>query len=94
MTHVWVQLTLQDYARWRPVFNELGALRKSHGSKGGRLFRKADAPNEVAVLFEWDDRANARRYFESDELRQGMQRAGVSGRPEVIYLDALEHLSV
>ena len=94
MSHVLVRLSVEDFARWKPVFDEFAALRASMGSKGGRLFRKNDDPNEVVIVFEWSDHDKARQYFQSDELRQGMQRAGVSGRPEVIYLDALEHLSV
>ena len=93
MSNVLVQLQTKDYAIWRPVFDELAGLRKSYGCLGGQLFRRTDQPNNVAVLYEWNSAENARRYFESPELREGMKRAGVQGPPEVVFLDTLEKLS-
>jgi heme-degrading monooxygenase HmoA len=94
MQHVLVQLKLQDFGRWKPVFDEFASRRQAAGCKGGRLLQKSDNPNEVVVLFDWDELAKARRFFESDEVRQGMQRAGVSGPPHVQYLKEVEKLSV
>jgi heme-degrading monooxygenase HmoA len=93
MQHVLVRLKLEDFNRWKPVFDEFASLRRASGSKGGRIFQKSDNPNEVVILFEWDDLAKARRFYQSDELRQGMQRAGVSGPPDVQYLNEVEKVS-
>jgi heme-degrading monooxygenase HmoA len=93
MSYVLVRITVEDYAKWRPVFDEVSHLRKNSGSQGGQLFRRAEAPNEVTILFEWPDLNKARQYFQSDALRQAMQRAGVQGRPDVTYLDTVERLS-
>jgi len=93
MANILVRLKVQDYAEWKPVFDELAALRKSTGSKGGRLFQKSDNANEVTVIFDWDSLENARRYFQSDELRQGMQRAGVQGPPDITWLNEVETLA-
>jgi heme-degrading monooxygenase HmoA len=87
MSYVIVRLTVEDFAKWKSVFDELSTLRKNSGSKGGQLFRKADNPNEVVIIFEWPDLDKGRQYFQSDALRQAMQRAGVIGRPDVTYLD-------
>ena len=93
MHHVLVRIKVEDYARWRPVFDELANLRTRFGSKGGHLFQKSDNPNEVVLLFEWDSLEKARQYFQSEELRRGMQSAGVQGPPDVHYLSAGEKLS-
>ena len=69
MSFVLVRITVEDYAKWRPVFDQISDLRKNSGSQGGQLLRKADSPNEVTILFEWPDLDNARRYFQSDALR-------------------------
>jgi hypothetical protein len=45
------------------------------------------------IIFEWPDLDKGREYFQSDALRQAMQRAGVIGRPDVTYLDLAEQLS-
>jgi heme-degrading monooxygenase HmoA len=47
----------------------------------------------VVILFEWESLEKARQYFQSDELRQNMQRAGISGPPDVQYLNEVEKLS-
>ena len=93
MSHVLIRLTLEDYAKWRAVFDEVAKLRESNGSQGGTLYRSADNPNEVVILWNWPT-AGARAYFQSDALRQAMQRAGVQGRPEIVYLDAGEKIAV
>lgn len=89
--HVLVRLTLEDYARWKPVFDEYAALRKTNGSMGGHLFQSANNPNEVLILFEWDHE-KSKGYFGSDEVKAAMQRAGVTGR-ELFFLNEVEHLS-
>jgi heme-degrading monooxygenase HmoA len=71
---------VEDYERWKPVFDEHRPTFKQSGSKGGRLLRNADDPNEIIILLEWDDLANARQFYGSDDLRETMQRAGGCGR--------------
>ena len=36
MMYVLVRLTVEDLAKWKPVFEEAGALRENFGSKGVR----------------------------------------------------------
>ncbi|MBI2845138.1 MAG: cyclase [Chloroflexi bacterium] len=91
MPHLLVKLTLEDYARWKPVFDEYAALRKTNGSQGGHLFQNASNPNEVFILFEWDPE-KSKAYFGSEEVKAAMQRAGVTGR-ELVFLTEVEHLS-
>ncbi len=45
---------------------------------GGHLFRNSEKPKEVIILWDWESHSRAREYFQSPELRVGMQRAGVS----------------
>ena len=93
MPYLLIQPTIEDYAKWKPVFDEHSATRKASGSKGGQLFRNADNPNEILILFEWDDLEKARQFTQSDDLRQAMQRSGVIGRPDLYFLDEVERLS-
>jgi hypothetical protein len=46
------------------------------------------------VLWDWGDLESGRQFFQSQGLRETMQRAGVTGRPEVYYLDEVEHVAV
>ena len=91
MAYVIVKHTVADYARWKSVFDADGASRQAGGSKGGQLFRSADDPNEVVMLFEWD-LEQARQFGQREELRLKMQEAGVLGPPELYLLEEIEQL--
>ena len=92
MSYVIVKHKVVDYARWKPIFDADGANRQIGGSRGGQLFRSADDPNEVVMLFEWD-LEQARQYSQSEALRAKMREAGVLGSPDVYFLEEIEELS-
>jgi hypothetical protein len=47
-----VRHKVEDYARWKPVFDADAENREANGSMGGYLFRNAGDPNELVILFE------------------------------------------
>jgi hypothetical protein len=89
---VLVKHTVADYGRWKTIFDADGANRQAAGSKGGQVFRSADDPNEVVMLFEWD-LEKARQFSQREELRAKMQEAGVLGPAEFYFLEEIEQLS-
>ena len=93
MSYILVHHQVEDYARWKPLFDQNGAARKAHGSKGSRVLRSAENPNDLVLVMEWDSLENARKFAESPELREVMGRAGVIGRPEVFYLEEADRQS-
>jgi heme-degrading monooxygenase HmoA len=78
---------MQDYAAWKAMFDEHGAARRAAGSTGGRLFRNSDDPSELVILLEWDNLDRARQFVQSDDLRQAMERAGVTDQPDIYFLE-------
>jgi len=94
MPYMLVRHKVEDYEMWKPVFDEHAAVREQSGSKGGRLWRNVDDPNEVVILFEWDNLENARRFYSSDDLRETMQRAGVADQPDIYTLEEVEQVRV
>jgi heme-degrading monooxygenase HmoA len=93
MPYLLVRHKVEDYERWKPVFDhDHGATRKRSGSQGGWILRNADDPNELVILLEWDRSENARRFADADETREGMQRAGVTDQPDVYFLEEVERL--
>ena len=50
MPYMVVRHKVQDFARWKQVFDEHGGARKSGGSRGGQLFRSADDRNTAAAV--------------------------------------------
>ena len=92
MTYVLVRLTVEDLAKWKPVFEEAAALRRSFGSKGVRAFSMAANPNEVVILGEYEEEEKARQMFQSQEFRDATKRAGVTGMPDVTFLNEVVDL--
>jgi len=94
MVQLIIRHKVKDYAKWKPLFDEHGAKRKAAGSKGGRLFSSEKDPNEVVILFEWEDLGKAHNFSESEDLRQTMERAGVVGKPELYFLEEIGKFTV
>ena len=94
MPYMLIRHKVQDYDRWKTAFDEHGTARQAAGSKGGYLFRSADDPKELVIIFEWDDLEKARQFVASDDLRQAMEGAGVTGPPEIRFLELADRPSV
>jgi quinol monooxygenase YgiN len=85
MVHVMAHHKVKDYAQWKDVFDEHAKVRREAGSKGGRIFRDEQKPDNVAIVFEWEDIAKARIFFKSKLLKDVMERAGVISTPEIYF---------
>jgi len=92
MAYLLVRHKDKDYEKWKTVFDEHSATRKTSGSKGGRLLRNADDPNEMVVIFEWDSLEKARKFAQSEDLKKTMQRAGVIDKPDIYFLEEIERV--
>jgi hypothetical protein len=90
MAHLVVHHKVQDFAKWKPIFDEDGTRRKEFGSKGAMVMRTVGDPNDLFIVFEWSSVADARKFTESDELKKTMERAGVVSEPEVYFLEELD----
>ena len=90
MPYMLVRHKVEDYEKWKPVFDAHQATRRESGGKGGFLFRNADDPNETLILLEWPDLEDARRFGRSEDLRETMRRAGVAEQPDIYFLEEVE----
>lgn len=86
MIQVLVHHEVADYQSWRSVFDSALDFRHAGGERACRVFRKAGNPNDLTLLFEWEDMDQAQGYMTSEELRKKMKQAGVVGVPEIHYL--------
>ena len=87
MAHILVHHEVENYNNWKAVFDEHTDIRAQNGSKGGKVFRNANNPDDLFILLEWDNLENAKKFTQSENLGETMQRAGVVGVPEVYYLE-------
>jgi quinol monooxygenase YgiN len=92
MPYLLVRHKVEEYAKWKTLFDEQAPTRQQGGSRGGQLFRNVNDPNELVILFAWDDVGHASQFIESEELREMMQQAGVADSPDLYFLEAVEHV--
>jgi len=88
MVYVLGKLKIENYSKWKPVFDERAVIRQEYGGYEAHLFRNFDDPNEVVILFKWDNFENAHRYFESEALQEALKNAGAK-EIRVTYLDEI-----
>jgi hypothetical protein len=86
MIQVLMHHEVADYQSWRAVFDAALDFRHNGGERACRVFRTTGNPNDLTLLFEWEDLERARVYMNSEELRKKMTLAGVVGVPEIHYL--------
>jgi len=86
MMHMLIRSKVADFAKWKPVYDAHLSARQKAGLKEEHLFRNADDPNEVLLLFSVEDLDKAKTFIASDDLRQAMEKAGVSDKPDVYFL--------
>jgi quinol monooxygenase YgiN len=86
MTRIMVRHRVKDYSHWREVFDGFINTRKANGEKSYQIFQDSKNENNLYLMFEWDNENNARRFFDSTELKNAMQKGGVAETPEIHYL--------
>ncbi len=87
MTHMLIRHKVADFGKWKPVYDAHASARQNAGLKELQLLRNTENPNEVILLFSAEDPDKARAFAASDNLRQAMQKAGVSDKPDVYFLE-------
>ncbi len=66
---------VKDYDAWRPLYDAHENSRASAGITNGRVFRKAEDPNDLVILFDAADVAKARSWTTSEDLKSTMQKS-------------------
>lgn len=87
MAYMFIRHSVKDYDAWKSVFDSVSDLRKRNGEKSYQILREDNGSSKVYALFEWDSLDNARKYAASPELKAAMERAGVTGKPEIFFLE-------
>lgn len=85
-----VQFTVADYATWRPVFDAAEPLRAAANIKNPRIYRSADKPNQILVIFDVASKKEGRAWLQSPSLREAWAKGGVMGHPIVGFVSFKE----
>jgi quinol monooxygenase YgiN len=91
MVHLLIKHRVKDYDAWKKEFDGFADFRRKSGEKSYEILQPLDDPNNLTLLFEWDDRKNAETFFSSPELKNTMQRAGVAEEPKIQMMREVAH---
>ena len=89
MTLVFIRHNIEDYRRWKDVFDGFMVQRHAGGERSFRIAHAVGEKNDLCLVFEWDSAANAKRFLDSAELAAAMKRAGVVGKPQMVIAEQL-----
>jgi len=89
MHYVLVRHKVEEYNKWKNIYDGNMENRKNNGSKGAHVFRSAENPDELVILFEWDDLDNARKFFESEDFKIKVRNAGIPDEPDIYFLEGI-----
>jgi quinol monooxygenase YgiN len=78
MPHLLVHQRIEEFDRWKEVFDRLAPARAAASCRSTALFRNLEDPHEVVVLFEFEDLMKAREHMTSPDLRAAWRDAGVT----------------
>jgi quinol monooxygenase YgiN len=84
-----IRRQLKDYETWKKVVSQLDGMRKEYGSKGLTVYRNASKPDEVILVFDWDDRKPYQNYLNHPEVQKTLKETGTL---EVIEVSDTFHL--
>jgi hypothetical protein len=87
MPHIMIRHKVADFGKWKSAYDSHAPARASAGLKEEHLLRSSDNPNEVVLLFSAQDLDKAKQFAASDDLRQRMQQAGVTDKPDIYFLN-------
>ena len=91
MANLFIRHQVKDYTTWKTTFDGFIETRRAGGEKSYQIFHPDDDPNNLLLLFEWDNLANARTFMANPELKAAMSEAGVVDAPRTYFLERYDH---
>jgi hypothetical protein len=75
-----------DYAKWRVAYDADQANRTAAGLTNCKVLSSMDDANDVLVSCNMADLAKAKAFASSKALADTMTKAGVMGKPDIMFL--------
>ena len=78
---------VEDYKKWRSVFDLDIRRRKEAGMQNEKVFRSADDPNHIYIVAEVADPSTTAKMMNDPDLAAKMKEGGVISKPSVTILN-------
>ena len=90
MNYVLIIHEVENYQKWNEIFVKAASLRKKAGEISYQVLKYENEFKKIVHISKWSSLEDAKLFFESPQLVQIRQEAGVKS-PEFIYLKELEN---
>ena len=85
-----VSHNVEDYDAWRAAYDGLAGFRKQSGVIGDAVNQEVGRPDRVIVYHQANEMDSLRTLIDSNELKEAMQRGGVSGPPDIRFVQVVD----
>lgn len=75
MPYVLVQHKIGKWSEFEGIFRADEKRRRALGSKGGKVLRNVNDPENIFVIFEWDTLEGAQKFIDGLETHEAMEWA-------------------
>jgi len=86
MRHLLMRCKVADYDRWEAVYDAARFGRDHVGLREHDVFRNLNDPNEVFILFGFDDLMKVEEYVASPAVKETLRLGGVADAPDFYFL--------
>jgi hypothetical protein len=83
MIRMYARHQVEDYGKWRQVYNDFATKQTAMGVRSAGVYRGADDQNDVTIFHDFHTEDEARSFANSKELKDAMSNAGVAGPPDI-----------
>ena len=90
MATLFVRHKVDDYGKWKRVYDEFASVRKENGVTAASVHRDADDADFVIVTHQFKNVNAAKAFADSEQLKSAMADAGVGGPPEMWFARDIE----
>lgn len=87
MIFLYVHHKVKDFDLWKEHFDSDENERLKSGIELKKIFRSISDSNHVHILLEAPGAEKVNKFFKNPRLKEIMQKAGVTGKPEIYMLE-------
>lgn len=89
MINVILSHEVKNFDDWKKEFDLEEPARLAEGATIVAVYNNVDNPNHITVISEFESTDTFKAFLENPVRREGMERAGVIGKPEVKILNKI-----
>jgi uncharacterized protein (DUF1330 family) len=92
-TTLLIRYRIDEFDRYKPVFDDFGASRRAHGASGHRLLQLVNDPHEIVVMVDFPSPEAAQGFLNDPERSDALVRAGIASESDrAELLEEIEQL--